>query len=101
MAENENENESESESEHEVVIHVSGASLPRLEHVGGQHNQLTNEVRNGNENVSVIIREGEAEANESASVDDRLRTLWKAENNGHGYEHLLAHANESGCGRLA
>ena len=37
------------------------------------------------------------------NVNDCVRTLWKAEmenENEHGYEHLLAHANESGCSRL-
>jgi len=88
-----------SESESEVAIHVSGPSLPRSEHVSGQRNQLANEVRNENENVSVINQEGEAEANESVNVNDRVRTLGKAEKNGDGYEHLLVH--ESGCGLLA
>ena len=41
--------------------------------------------------------------NESVSVNDYARTLWKAEmenENGYGYEHLLTRACESDCGRL-
>jgi hypothetical protein len=45
----------------------------------------------------------EAEGNESVSVNDCAKTLWKVvmvNENGHGHEYLLTRASESGCGRF-
>lgn len=58
---------------------------------------------NGVQNANEKVINYEAAANESVSVNDCGKTLWRVEmvnENGHGHEHLLTRASEGGCGRF-